>query len=483
MCLNNFSKFESIVTLYLPFITFLDGKKIIHKRKQSRDKSDNGKRLTIDIRKPFCEIKLNSNTEYKNKEKRKASTDSKASIFKGLNPIGNFKTLNPKKSIIELKKSSYNMHNELIESSLSDIKKLYFKQGQKKPLLLKDNLDRTTINDRVERYLTARNSQKPCNETLIVTNDKNEDEVRKIYNEKKSEISNIGRNRSQTFVYNIIGKQPKESNDSKVNELQKKAVLIKEDKKQPEELLIKENNESKKEYIKTIRSSFKNAIKTIMLKINDKFSRSEKKFKKIEAKLKKYKNIIKKNYIAEMNSKNVMKSAVDILREEKRKLEASYSELEEQNKYLKVSLMKCKLNIENGCDSERYEEKSKNDEYNAMASEILKLSTECEKLQEKIELQTNIFNNEKEEQLNTIKELEDNIKLIKDSHEKEIKRMGKENSDRIIGLEFNLKSVIDDRDTILSELCGLKRSIENYVVRIDRGTMTSEDLIHLKPHK
>ena len=71
MCLNNFSKFESIVTLYLPFITFLDGKKIIHKRKQSRDKSDNGKRLAIDIRKPFCEIKLNSNTEYKNKEKRK----------------------------------------------------------------------------------------------------------------------------------------------------------------------------------------------------------------------------------------------------------------------------------------------------------------------------------------------------------------------------------------------------------------------------
>lgn len=456
-----------MVSLYLPFLSLLDGKPIMRVKRLSRQKSEDVQKLFVDTRKPLIELTLNANIEGQTVDLSKASarrqrlTGALSSLSNPYNSVMNFK-----RSVIDLKKSTANLRRGIKETPLKELKKAYLRQDRKRrPPMLRES--ESFVGKDVKSHFTARAAQ---NETL----ESNEVEIERVLCEKKQAALNNEMNRSQTIAYNAAQKQAKENYISKIEKLEKDSEVLKANNKELEQLIIK----LKKTYSTILKKELNNIVAYIIREMGSKISRSFKNYENSMQQLIECNKMLQKAFRQTLSSNRIMKCAIDRLRSEKEKTEESCAELQEENSLLEAELNRCREELDH--DSKFREElkeykalayqavnATKNDEYYAMEAELGKSKAANVELQVQLAKEQKEYITERNKLLTTTFELKKDIKSLSEAHEENIQRIIKENQEEIANKDKELASLIADRDRILGELNQIKAGR----IKGDEGTM------------
>jgi DNA repair exonuclease SbcCD ATPase subunit len=442
--------------LYLPFLSELDGKLITHVRKVSRQKSEDIQKFTADTRKPLIDLTLNGNIQGRILDMRKSSSRTKKAVLGTLSALGNpyNSVMNFKRSVFDLKKSTSNLRRGIKETPLKELKKAYLKQDKKRRQpILKEN---TSPAKEPKTHYTARTVQKYCNETVEYELDYEKVLCEKIANE---------RNISQTMIYSEVERQA-ENYVSKIEKLERDSEMLKANNKELEQLITR----LKKTYTTILKKELNNIVEYIVKEVAGKIKESLKKCESSILKLSECNEVLQQKFKEEIKSNKILKSAIDILRNEKEKVEATCREFEEENRTLEAELNECREELEKRHNTSMFREELKeykvlayksinatrNDEYYAMEAELNNSKAKNLELQVQLAKEQKEFISERNNLLTTTFELRRDIKSLKEVHEQEISKLNKENKEEIIRKEDKLKELIKERDHILKKLNEMK---------------------------
>jgi len=441
----------------LPFIVELDGRPVIHAKRNSRENSKDLNRLVADMKREFDQLKFNSRINISSSEQQ--SIDNKHESTNYATAIHS-----PIESI-EIKKLAYNLRNcnskrEAIDFPLTNVRKNVLPS-------YRDNV----VNKTFSKYFVSKAFQSSCKTTLNAElNAQDEiqrEDIKRIFNEKKKMITSKRKICSQVLKVNLREKQ--------VDKIEESITNVTKD-----ELFNNVTAEIKQVLnsfvLKKINDLTSNTIKVIEERVVQSINNYDVSLKQIV----KYHKQLHKKYKEELDRTRIMKCAIDRLRSEKEKLEVSYAKLGEDHKALRQELDKHKEALENAKSSINKEVHKKthinfaySDEYYAIEAELNKAKANYMKLEVKSAREHNYLINEKNKALKLNSELKKNLEALKTSHSKELEKFKRETEKQLSNKDQSLSSITAERDTILKELSVLRARFSNK--KIDKQTMTTEE--------
>ena len=439
----------------MPFLSELDGKELNHIRKVSRKKSEDIQKFIVDTRKPLVDLVINGNLQGRTPNMEKSSARTKKAVLGTLSALGNpyNSVMNLKRSVLDLKKSTSSLRRGIKETPLKELKKAYLKHDKRRrPPILKENT--SSIKEGKTHY-TARALQKCCNETCA--NDIEGAFCENVVNE---------RNRSEAMIYSEVQRQVAESYVSKIEKLERDSEMLKANNKELEQLITK----LRKTYTTILKKELSNIVGYIIKEVTGKIEESLRNYESSVYRLKECNEILKEKFKEGIKSNKILKSAIDILRSENEKIEATCRKLEEQNRTLEAELNECREESEKRHNTSLFREELKeykalayqsinatrNDEYYAMETELDNAKAKNLELQVLLAKEQKEFISERNNLLTTTFELKREIKSLKEIHEQEISKLNKENEEKMGRKEDELNKLMKERVHIMKELNELK---------------------------